>query len=128
MQVVVLPDMPQSADLALRADLLAVLRGQQARVAAAAAAPRVAAGRARNGALAPVDAAADCVCLITDDKEFGGELRQAQVRPRSDAGAAIKWDVRCLVELPCTELSPATALRAPRACLARCGAECCAKF
>ncbi|KAK9827614.1 hypothetical protein WJX81_006309 [Elliptochloris bilobata] len=77
-EVVVLPDMPESADLALRADLLAVLRGQQARVAAAAAAPRSGAGRARGGALSPVDPAADCVCLITDDKEFGTELRLAQ--------------------------------------------------
>ena len=86
LQVVVLPDMPESADLALRADLLAVLRGQQARVAASAAAPRAPAGRARNAALAAVDSAADCICLITDDKEFGAELRQAQVRPRPGQG------------------------------------------
>jgi len=76
-QVAVVPDLPQAADLALRADLLAVLRGQQARIAAAERAPRGAAGRRM---LAPVAPAADAVVLITDDKEFAAELRQAQVR------------------------------------------------
>ena len=71
------PDLPQAADLALRADLLAVLRGQQTRIAAAERASRGAAGRRM---LAPVAPAADAVVLITDDKEFAAELRQAQVR------------------------------------------------
>jgi len=76
-QVAVVPDLPQAADLALRADLLAVLRGQQTRIAAAERASRGAAGRRM---LAPVAPAADAVVLITDDKEFAAELRQAQVR------------------------------------------------
>lgn len=36
MQVMEVPDMPEAADLALRADLLVVLRQQQARVASGA--------------------------------------------------------------------------------------------
>lgn len=86
LQVVVLPEMPESADLALRADVFAVLRGQQQRVAQGLQALRTVSGQR---ALAPVDPGADCVVLITDDKEFGAELRQAQARASRTCLAAV---------------------------------------
>jgi hypothetical protein len=110
-QVAVVPDLPQAADLALRADLLAVLRGQQARIAAAERAPRGAAGRRM---LAPVAPAADAVVLITDDKEFAAELRQAQARRPATtvwgSPSAFGWPGARLLAL-CCELAEAARMR-----------------